>query len=262
MVLHSFLRCVQNCSFGKSFSCFLYKGTPHKANRSWPWNTFWIIQKYPWRFILLMDGELMGLHPGDLLRTLGGAFSRMCLPPAHSQQFSKDICVFPASQTQSTACAHPPSCTCLWSELSVITLWSGRSSVRLVPWHHRTRSDLSTPESAPLTSAHAPASPHCLPVSEGSQAALLPIPLKKPPFLPPLPTTAPHLSRQALLTQFLRPEILRSLFVSDPTISPAVGPDTSSFTRPKSAPSLGPPHFPYLLWGCSLPSGWTTPVAC
>ena len=154
---------------------------------------------------------------------------------------------------RSTACAHPPSCTCLWSELSVITLWSGRSSVRLVPWHHRTRSDLSTPESAPLTSAHAPASPHCLPVSEGSQAALLPIPLKKPPFLPPLSTPAPHLSRQALLTQFLRPEILRSLFVSDPTISPAVGPDTSSFTRPKSAPSLGPPHFPYLLWGCSRP---------
>lgn len=51
--------------------------------------------------------------------------------------------------------------------MSVITLCSGRSSVRLVPWHCRPRSDLSTPESAPPTSAHAPASPHCLPVSGG-----------------------------------------------------------------------------------------------
>ena len=99
---------------------------------------------------------------------------------------------------------------------------------------------------------------------EGSRATLLPIPLKQPPFLPTLSTTAPHLSWQALLTQFLRPETLKSPL--EPTVSPAVGPDTSSLARPKSTPCLGPPHFPWLLWGCSRPQAgprqWLPNLPC
>lgn len=73
--------------------------------------------------------------------------------------------------------------------------------MRLVPWHHRTRSDLSMPESAPLTSAHAPASPYCLPVSGGISSS----PVTHTPQRAPLSAPSGNNSPPSQPTGFTHP---------------------------------------------------------
>lgn len=213
-----------------------------------------------------MDGELMGLHPDDLLRTLGvPSVGCVCLLLIHSSS-QRTYASSLLHKHRSTASAHPPSCTPLWIEMSVVTLCSGRSSVRLVPRRCRPRSDLSTPEPAPPTSAHAPASPHCLPVSGGISSSPVTHTPQRAPLSASSVDNSPRLSRQASLpTQFLRPEILKSpsepLLCVRPHDQPCSGSWHLLLLTSQVRPLPGSSSFPLAPLRLLLPSGWTMPVA-
>ena len=123
---------------------------------------------------------------------------------------------------------------------SVPTSEMRRFSARLVPWHHRTRSDLSTPGSAPLTSAHTPTSPRYSSVWRDLRQPCYPYPSNSPP---------------SQLTGFTHP------------VSPARNPKVTlrAHNQPCSGswhlllgasqvqPLPGSSSLPWLLWGCSHP---------
>lgn len=146
-----------------------------------------------------------------------------------------------------------------------LALCSGRSSVRLVPRRCRPRSDLSTPEPAPPTSAHASS----LTALSSGVWRISSSPVTHTPQRAPLSASSvdnsPRLSRQASLpTQFLRPETevtLRAPSLCQTPRSALQWVLTPPPSHVPSPPLPGSSSFPLAPLRLLLLTGWTMPVA-